>query len=634
MVNDNNIESAWIHRIVPGLKELDKKADHEKKGLIGRYMTRLMSLFYQEGTSNKSLFHPLYATSVQQYKDIQPHAEADYFPSQLFEKLSPHGREDEFNWLRDNYEPFSLPVYLDFINTVKRGVNPKNYSITFDKPPRQYESSSLDDYLLKDYPTYNSIQTWFSNSFFDFKIKDANGFVSVRPLPSMWDQVKNEDGSVEFVITDELIEPIAHLHHSSDVVYYEEDEHLIVISSEKSTVKQGDKNVPGWVLYHYDRDTIYRYYQVGEKKDYEFEVFEYFNHNWGYLPAWSVKGVPRIVKDQVYYQSPFYFSIGHLNTYIKNKMTLEIATVNSAYPYRIMVADECDYVNPSTQEKCFNGMVSSSDGYVKCPQCQGTGLKDKPSAGGTMLVNEAEVEGSASLDRIRFVAPDTAILEYLKKKCQEEKDGAREVLHLRTTTDVASGGDDTATGRLIDHESMYSFIRPIVDEGYDVFEGVIDAITYMRYGKEYSAPKVIRPTDMFEKTSAELLDQYINAVKNGMPPIVIKRFMDQYIKSLFYKSETEKKIWKLAMSVDTIAPLSNEEVRSLKGANVVSNWQVVLHYSIFSIIEDLMAEDEEFLNKSLDEQKQAVKDKAKMIASEAVASGNRAQLVDTIVEGG
>lgn len=586
-ISDTNIEEAISvllrERVVPGLKEIDTR--HYKN---------------RKEDKDKVLFHPLYRKSVRQAKEILPHAEPEVFPEELFQKLNPHQRGDEFEWLKNNYEPYTVPVFIDFLDTVKRGTVTQNYKIAYPPTPEGKDrKSTLEYYLTYSLPAVKSITTWFSSTYFDAKLKDANGVFAVRPKNVRF--VEREDGSLA-MDPDQDFEPIPVFYSSEQVLSFMESDHALLWSEEKSLVSKGSQQVrEGNVLYLYTRNEIYKIKQVEDYRDYKFDVILWMEHNGDKLPAWKSKGIPKFMHNAIYYQSPYFMAVGNLNTMLKNKMVLEMAGANVAFPYRIMIADPCDMTGDDG-ELCLNGTILSGGKAITCPQCNGTGLKDKPSAGGSLLVEEAPEGETANLDRIRFVSPDTNILNWMKEKARDEEKGARSILHLYTTDSQATGPSETATGRALDIKSMQAFMWPILMDGYDTLEEVINAINVQRYGKDAERIGVVRPTEIDFKTSAEYLQLYKDAVANGAPPMVIIRFMELYIKSIFHGSEQEEKIWRLVMAADPFAAYSNDEVRALKGAGGASSTNLVLHAAIFQIVAEALADDDKLLEKPLADQ--------------------------------
>lgn len=588
--------SLYINKtIAPALKKMmQNKSDH-----------------HMHREKNESPFHPTYMRSVSQANAIRPHTDGDHYPKTLFAKLSPNQREDESKWLQDNYEPFTLPIYIDFLNTIKRGANQKNYSIVYPDMPAEYQGdNSLEKYLTGGMPSIGNIHSWFANTCIDNKIKDANGVVAVMPVGNF--TKVSDDGSVT-IDADAMIEPIPVFYQSKDVLHHSRNA-FIGVSADKSVVNKTERT--GYVIDIYTPEMIYRASQVGLKSDFKFEVSEYYPIDLDYLPAWVIGGLPAYHDGHIYYQSPYYFALAPLNTMLKNKNILEMVNANVAFPYRIMVGEDCDFKG-NDGEACMNGLVLVNGELNQCPACGGSGTKRGPSAGGTLIVREVSANDTPNMDRIRFVAPDTAILTWMQGKVKEEELSARSILHLKTTADQATGSDPTATGRLIDQGSMYAFVMPIISDAFDLYENVLIAVCDIRYGGSVQdRPSIIRPVDIDYMTSQDYLNDYTQAIQSDAPPIIVLRAMEKYIRSLFYGADKEKKMWELVLSVDGLAAQTNAEIRLMSGAKLVEPWQPILHVNIFRYINDAIAADADFMNKDLWHQREVLVSMAKQSAEQ------------------
>lgn len=559
-------------------------------------------------------FTPIYRESVRQLYRIRPHTDPDFYPVQLFRNLSPHRRNDEEAWIEHNYESVTLPVWMDFQNSIKRGVDRKNYSITWPNEwPVEYRNeNNPQDYLEDGIRAYGSVYNWFSNTLFDVKLKDANGVIAVQPYKM--EMTTTEDGQV--TSNGDRVEPVPVYYSSEKILAFEEDEHYLLLSEEKSLVEYNNKREKlGYVFYWFDQENIVRIQQKGKKVDWEFEAFIYLEHDWGSLPVWKLQGQPHLHGKIMYYQSPFDFAVGPLNLVLKNQINKQMAEANSAWPHKIMVADECDY-KTEDENHCSYGRVMVDGVMSTCPKCNGTGLMDKPSPGSTLMVSEkaANEPSGVGLQRIAFVAPDAGILSHLESTIDKDETKARNILHMYSTNSQATGTDDTATGKMIDLRAMYAFIRPIIDEGFDILEGVIQAVVHMRYGDLPDKIKVNRPVNLDYKTSKDYLDEYLSLLEKGAPPIVVMKALETYIQSMFYNSDKDKKLFKLVLYSDPLAASKSEEIRNLVGSGAVQKWQAVLHYNIFSFIEQLIEGDKGFVDLDMAKQRAALEELAKSFA--------------------
>lgn len=562
-------------------------------------------------------YNPVYTDSVKQYYRILPHRTTEYYPEELFEQLSPHRQNEEKEWLRANYEPTTLPVWMDFINTTKRGASPGNYSVSWPTEiPTEYEGeNSLEWYCTDQIPLWQSIDAWFNNQLFDVKLADANGVITVQPYDLKFETT--EDG--ELMYSDEMIRPIPVYYRSEQVLDFKEDEWYFLLSQEKSPVLVNNKIVKaGHVFYFFDRNTITKIYQNGKQTDWTFSWIEELNHNWGATPVWKLKGHPEIREDRMYFISPFDFAVGCLNIAAKTQANKQMAEANGAWPHKIMTSPPCDHVG-SDGGTCRMGHITNENGIdIVCPQCHGTGYKDKPSPGSTLLVDEQTLindTNSIGLDRIRFVSPESGILTHLQDTIKEKMVEARDILHLYSTTDKATG-NETATGEVLDQRSMLSFIRPIIDEAFDIYEGVLQAIANQRYGDRVEVPTVNRPIEYDYRTADDMLKKYTDLLEKGAPPIVLLKVLEKYIRAMYFNDEMSKSVFKLILATDSVVSKKDDEIRNMIGAKVLAPWQAVLHTSAFVFIEAIIEDNPNFFEQELGAQREQLIAKAKEAAQE------------------
>lgn len=621
------IESAKevFDRVLPMLKKQNQHKDMLDLAMMYGHHK------HEDPLEKMEKFTPVYCDSVHQLMRIKPHSDTEYFPAKLFKNLSPHRKDQEAEWIKNNYEPVTQPIWIDFQNTIKRGIDRGNYSIVWPEQwPAEYDKEDTMNprqYLEDGIKLFGSIQTWFSNQLPDIKIKDANGVTAVQPYKMNF--VETEEG---VVTSDDMVEPIPVYYSSDKILAFEEDEYYLLLSEEKSMVEYGGKmENSGYVLYFFDKNTITRIYQTGKKIDWTFTIMTYLEHNWEAVPVWKHKGQPEMKGRHIYFQSPFDFAVGNLNLVLKNQINKQMAEANCAWPHRIMVADRCDHVGEDSQ-KCLNGKIVLNGQIMPCPSCHGTGMKDKPSPGSTLLVYENEMtENGPGMDRLRFVSPDPAILKHLEETISKNEVKARDILHIYSTNSEATGADPTATGKWIDLKSMYAFIRPIIDELFDIYEGVIQAIIHMRYGDLPDKVTIIRPVNLDYQTSADYLAEYTALLEKGVPPVITYKVLEKYVQSMFYSSEQDRKVWKLVLAADPVVSYKNEDIRNMVGGGTVAKWQAVLHTGIFMFINELLAEDKEFLDKDFEVQKEALYKKAQDAANEMQPTMNANPFINGLV---
>jgi hypothetical protein len=584
------------NRVIKQLKKVDDKA---RKG-------------EWENIKLDDQFHDFYVESIKQSIRIKPHSTTQYYPANLFKHLSPHRQEEEKEWIRNNYEPITLPVWMDFVNTCKRGANRQNYRVVWQTEfPSEYrETNNPKEYIEDGIKLYTSLHGWFSNTLFDNKLKDANAVVAVQPYQLQTEVL--EDGTT---VINEMVSPIPIYYQSWQVLDFDEDEWYLLMSTEKVKLEGTRK---GYILYFFDRDTIYEVRQVGRFQDFEFEINVHFEHNWGAVPVWKMMGHPEMKHEHIYFQSPFDYAVGNLNLSLKNHINKQMAEANGSWPHKIMIAPVCDNKGDDDQ-LCRVGHIwkdnlngDGSGGDVTCSKCNGTGFLDKPSPGSTLMVDESQlIEGSVGLERIKFISPSSEILKHLAETVKENENRARNILHIYSTNDQSTGGKDTATGKWIDNNAMIAFIMPIVDEAFTIYQGVLQAIVYMRYGDAIDSPTIIPPTGLDYKTASDLLSEYTDLLASNAPPIVLYKALEKYTEKMFSSAGDESKIFRLILSSDSVITKKDDEIRNMIGAGTLPKWKAILHNNIFNYIGELIESDQDVLEKPLPELRAMLIERAK-----------------------
>jgi hypothetical protein len=73
-----------------------------------------------------------YKAAQRERSRILPHVSEGAFPEHLFKARAPNQTQAELDWMRENFEHTTLPVYLDLENTVGRGLHETNWNLAID----------------------------------------------------------------------------------------------------------------------------------------------------------------------------------------------------------------------------------------------------------------------------------------------------------------------------------------------------------------------------------------------------------------------------------------------------------------------------------------------------------------------
>lgn len=564
-------------------------------------------------------YNDTYCLTVEMAEDISIHAVKGKKPDKLIAKRSPNQSDKEFEYVRDNYKQVTLPVFVDLVSTIQRSFNDNNWSIEY--PPDE-KQDSLQNYLnegIKETPLQMSLESWIKWVVPPIKEVDANGCVVVKPYFIPTTEVEGET-----VVSGERNQPIPYYYSSEQTVAYKDNEYFLFLLKEKSLVRQGSREVQeGLIFEFYDKESIWRITQVGEKKDYQFDFLEYYPHDLG-LPVSRLKGIPFYHENTLVWASPMSHVVDILDEAVLDACNLRSIKNKCVYPYRIMLADSCD--NTMTIEgqilTCehghFNDLVNLK--VIPCTVCGGTGRKTRVTPLGEMLIDAADMftEGDAKMSQppMQYVSPSIDTPQFLRDEIEKYLNQARGILHLRTTSSEVQPAEETATGQQLDQKAMYAFIKGISDQIFELYEFVTDMIRLQRYGKDYPSPAFTYPVNFDLKGEAEYLKEIGEAVTNGVPQIAVNALTNKYLNSLFYNDGESAMAYEIIKEADRLLTMSDDDVVLKSGRGVIAPYEIILHDSAFTFIKELIAEDASYLTADMDIKVQKLVDKAKTKATE------------------
>jgi hypothetical protein len=598
------------------------EADRDRKKGYNSKVARLYGEDYSEVVPD---YYEGYEEAVENYEAIKVHSEKNCFPARLFANRAPNQTEEAAYWIKDNYKNVTLPVFMDFYNTVLRCTHDQNWSITFQNENEEYVTANLtfEKYLSRGIKEHGSIETFFKQMMFALQLKDAMGVIAVKPhnLPMV-----EVDGEY-FIDSTRLIEPQPIYYTSKQVVGWEE-KYCLIETNEHSVVEYyGAEKKKGRVYEFYDDENIWICKQIGKYVDNQFEVSLYYNHEMGEKPVTRLRGIPTIDDGKIIYQSPFLFATDLLDLVAQNSAYKQASIAKCVFPATVMLGDICEFEQNGSV--CNDGTIAWNDDdgnyhSSTCPNCHGVGLVSRLGALETMLIkpevrgqNESELRSSQ--EPLKYISPEVHTLEFLESSIEKTEQKARKILHLQTSNTVIKGYEDmTATGMSLDMKAAFAFIMPIAQTAFENFEFIIDTIGWMRYKTNFVPPIINYPQTFDIGTEKDILTTISFMVKNEVPNVLIHAEIFRYLKSVFYTDEKTTAIYQLLISSDRLLTLGGNDVMVKQSKGLVEDWEIILHDSFMSFVDELILANPNFLKLPIEEQKASLIDFAKTKANTIV----------------
>ncbi len=567
--------------------------------------------------------HPLYDISVKMKKEISYHSQKDEFPKDLFTYASPLATAEEIQYIENNYVQVTLPVFIDFLSTITRPFGDGNWSITYKEDIDAFikMGKTLQQYLENEVPEYTSLESFSKFILPGIKTNDSMGFIGIRP--HQIDYIINQDGQ-EVIDGTELFKPMPIYYESERVIDYVHKEYYLFLS--KETCVTDDKKT-GLIFELYLNGEVYLIKQVGVQNKYNFEAELFFSHVANEIPCIQMMGVPTIKDGRILWQSPFLYASDLLNLVLINANWLQASTKKIMYPHVVMLGDECDFTD-KTGSPCMGGYVADGKGgKFICPTCSGTGLKNKLSPLGVLLVRPkgkfSEGELQSSQPPLQFISPEPKSLEFVENKIAKDESKARHILKLRTkNSTTTTQGDVTATEVADDAKSMTAFVKPISDQIFTIYEFIIKHIGIQRYEQKFQAPQLVYPKTFDFKNPEDYLKDISDAMTNNLPPSFIQTILMQYINAFYGDNAKTISIFILIAEADRLFGLTRNEINLALAKETAAKWEDILHSSAIYFVNSLLKTDANFFDKPLEKQVEAIqqmaKDEADKIAKQPI----------------
>lgn len=512
------------------------------------------------------------------------HAEFDVFPEKLINSAAPNEDPKEYKFRKQNYKQTTKSTWDKALSTTYRIFNPQNYSI-------EWNDDEVKDYFTYTYPRCGSLVEYFKDVVHKMKFADPNAVIAVKPafIP-MKEEIEGEQ-VIYSVDQSEKITPINEL-FPADRVFEFRDDWCLVMTKEKSLIKVNARDKKEGLIFElYDRENIYKIIQTGDQKDWTFEAFVYYEHKWEQTPAWKLKGIPYYDPVDILYYSHFMCAVSNLDEAAVLNST-SFGVINKvAYPTRWYYEDDCSVCNGEGRK-----MDYELDKLVTCNSCHGSGHKMTFSFGKDFVIpmpeNVAQTD-TTTLPTPPFgvVDPPVASITFLDEKVKFLKETAFLNLNI-SVTDKPTGV--TATEKDIDEDELISFLMQISGEEFYLMEEIIDAHTFMRWGKE-DVVEVKKPTEFRIRSSADLTEELKKGIEAKLPAPYLLKLLDENIEQRFQNDKDMPQLIKTVALIDPLMTADNLTVNSMASDGSIEKWQKNLHYCIYNFLYLKLEENPKYL---------------------------------------
>jgi len=517
-----------------------------------------------------------------------------------FEWIVAQNRPSESNTVkmirRKAFLPKTKEVMHRVYNVLQKIVRASDWSINYPKEiDFGKDENSLEYYLEKTFPTFDSVESWYTSLALKHMLVDANSLVCV--MPTEFDHADNV-----------LCTPFPTIIKSADVYDFKDENYVVFRSQFDSIYTDGEgKQKAGIQLIIATTDAFYQVNQINNKLD--FELIEVYRHDMNELPAWRIGGtIKNFAPGDIVYNSfldpmlPDLDDMARLNSDLYAEITLNI--YSTMYYYSGMTCSSCAGV----------GEVNVNGAKTTCTVCNGDGVMPRsPFTDFKMkLPDSFSDSGTTSIPSspIGYVTKDTNIMTTLIDHIKDVEICALQAVNmafLNKSPQATSG-----TSKSYDSDQAYNFVWRVAQHSVNnLLNPVIYFTAMMRYGQikskediESSLPMINVPTKFDIQTEEMMEQQLINLQNAKVDPSIIRQAEIEYVNKKFYNYPEIRKGLICKSAHDPFPNATLQDKLAMLQDETISKADVIQSLYIEDFCQDLVANDPNFFDMSYDEQKE------------------------------
>jgi len=573
-----------------------------------------------------------YGAAYRQREAIRVHMESGEYPGALFRDRAPNQSQDEFEYIRKNYEQTTLDVALDFENTIARAIHRGNYSVEWEQGDAVTEE--IREYVEGGIKEWGTLNAFVQRVVIRLKLQDAMGVLSFIPRALNVAVEPQEDGT-EVVRMDGVVRPDIIYTTSPQVWGFEYDSWYLLRMNDSAEVTFGGRTVPGVLCLLVDGVNVWTIRQVGKKSDWQFEYTEFYEHALGEPPCIHLGGTLVVKEGKPVFESPFLPAVGPLNLALKEEQYLQASIVKTMYPQVVMVGDACDFLDQATGVQCFEGklrMVDDNGALVlkTCPSCKGSGKMRRLGPLNELIVNKGGAldgggnDGINATNAMAHISPAVGSLQFKREDIDHNKREARRVLHLHADAPMGGGDSKTATEAGLNNRAKDAFVKPIAEQILRIEEFGMRMIGRQIAGADWDGFTMRMPTQFDLRTEADRIAEISAAREAGLYPAIIDEMEGDLIAARYAGDEWMAEAMEVIQRSDRLARMQPQTIIAEAAAGRVEPWEILLHYAALDIYRELYDTDAAFAAAGLWDKVLALHEKAKTRATMGTSAGSPA----------
>lgn len=538
--------------------------------------------------------HEFYNRSVEIHEMLEAHSKGKY-PAKVIEVVRPNETAEQKAYRKEVFTPITKTYFSKVVTTIGKISRAEDWGVDWPKEAGAMKIDSLQGYTEKDFPYFDSLINWFFTVQLREMCDDPNGVVAVFPLAKV--DPKNDT---------ELYRPFTYWFSSERVIDYKEGSLAVLLSDEKSIVKQGDIDVKeGAIYYMFDADSWTKATQIGQKNEFQFE-YQIAPHNIGHLPCFKIGGIIEEFQcGEMLYDSFVGDCIPYWNEALRRYSDLQVQMALHVHSEKWEIADTpCKVCNETGTVTTMKGATHHK---TACGTCGGSGSITKRGPFNVKAIKPSQKTGISEslampippMGYILKPIEDTRFINEIKRENILEGLAAINLEFLMNEPEVNSG-----IAKTLDRQEMNVYFYNIA---YHIVNNILRPSYYLiakwRYGMQMSDDQIVKglpsitvPTK-FDLINAEIIAQRIALANEANLNPALKTGMEiEYAKAEFGEDCEEAKVLRTIYDMDPLPNLTVDEKMTVLSNGGCSKEEYILSSKLNYFINKAVSQFDGFLD--------------------------------------
>jgi hypothetical protein len=442
---------------------------------------------------------------------------------------------------------------------------------------------------------------------------DANGVVAILPfsIPSS---------------VSEFVKPVSQFFDSTQVIDFVENEYCVLLSNDKSIIKNSAGRViatNGSIYYIITPNEYYKYEQINTKGT--LQESDVYIHNIGSLPCFRVGGLfKQRLNNSTIYDSRIASMVPSLNEAAREYSDLQAEILQHIH------SEKYAYVNSDCKVCNGSGKVLKDGTQAECPNCKGIGSLLNISNYNTFLIDAAKAgENQLPAPPIGYIQKTTEIAKLQDERVRQHLYDALSTLNMEFLAETPL--NQSGAAKEVDKDELNNFVNSIAEDVVNIMDKCYYYIGEYRHNvavqdKEKRAlllPTVNVPTKFDMLSSNYLLTELTSAKTSGISQAIKKALEIEYAKKKFNTRTDIAEFSELTFTLDPLYGLTEDEKMVRKSNGGISDVDYIISSNISQFVQRAMFENKLFFDVDFKGQT----DKMKQYANELKTEMDKAKPV-------